>query len=204
MDDHVTLGGVHLTGHFHQIHTAVVVAVGHQDQGSAAFHGAQEGLVGLQAVAHVGHAAEGGKAAAQGVDTAIHGGAVPGALFDDGAVRSDGVQAALEVQGGDGGVDALQGDLGHFDLVLLHFVILHHHGAGVVHDEVEAVDLLAADRSGHGSHGEAQKNRGGKGQQAERFHDASQKSYCFACNMPGNMRQLPFSFMGKGIDTFKN
>ena len=142
-----------------------------QDESGVTLHAAQEGFVLVQAVAHVGHATEDGEAALQLVDGLVHADTIPGTLGVQGAVGGDGVQAAVEGLIGDGVVDAVHHVLGHLNFGLLQFRILHHHGAGIVHDEVEAFDFLGAvHRSSSGRHRVAEDKYSCKEQETQSFH----------------------------------
>lgn len=185
VDGQVALGSVDLADGLNEVNTAVVVTVGEQDEGSVTLHAAQEGLVGGKAVAHVGHTAEHIEAVLQLADGAGHGATIPGTLGKNGAVGGNGVQAAHEGLVGDGGVDALHHVLGNSDLGLFQLLVGHHHGAGIVHDKVEALDLLGAlNRSGNGGNRVAQYQYGSQEQETQSFHfrKASKKN--------GNAREI--------------
>ena len=174
MHNQVTLAGVHLAHNLHEVGTTVVVTVGNEDQGGVALHAGDEGFISLKAIAHAGHTTENLEVAAQLLKASGHGGAIPGALGDNGAVGRKGVQATVVAQSGDSGVNARKHAFGHNDLVLLELVVLHHHGTRVVHDEVEAFNFLVASRSGRSGHGVAQNKSGRKSKKTKRFHTASQ------------------------------
>ena len=175
MQGHAALAGIQLTGDLHEVHAAVVVAVGHEDDGAGLLHGVEGGGVDLQAVTHAGHAAEDGEIGLQLVDAGVHGGTVPRALLDDGAVGADGVQTTVVIQRRDGGVDALEGGLGRFHLGLLEILVVHHHGTGIVHDEVKALDLLVAHRGRRGGNGIAEHEGSSQHQQTNGLHKASHR-----------------------------
>ena len=58
------------------------------------------------------------------------------------------MQTAVIIQGRNGRVHALQHIFGHNDFILFKLLVLHHHGTGIVHDEVEALDFFVARRRG--------------------------------------------------------
>ena len=171
VDNQIALGSVDLAGSLDKVHAHVVGAVGEQDDGGIALHAAQEGLVLVQAVTHVGQTAVDGEVALQLVDGSVHPGAIPGALGVEGAIGGDGVQAAVEGLIGNGIVDAMHHVLGEKNFAFLGSSAFHHHGARVVHNEVKAFDFLCAVHgSSSGIHRVAEHQHGCKKQETQSFH----------------------------------
>ena len=145
MEAHVRVGGVDGLHFVERADAAVGFAVAHEDDGRARGHLADDGVMRLNAVAHGGETTEDGQVFLQAGDAGGHGFAIPGTLIDDGAIGGEGVEAALIAQFRHGGViDALHDGLGHAHLGFGHAREFHHHGAGIVHEIVEAFDAFVA------------------------------------------------------------
>lgn len=180
MEADVRIGGVDGLDFVDGADAAVAFTVAHEDDGSARGHLADDAVVGLDAVAHGREAGEGFEVVLQAVDAGGEGGGNPRALIHDRAVRGEGVQAALIAEIGHHGVDALDDFLGNGHLGLADGGEVHHHGAGVVHQIVEAFNALLADfdrvgrktgRSPSENQGDGEDNRTGKFHVSLRFFE---------------------------------
>ena len=180
MEADVRIGGVDGLDFVDGADAAVAFTVAHEDDGRARGHLADDAVVGLDAVAHGREAGEGFQIVLQAVDAGGEGGANPRALVHDRAIRSEGVQAALIAEFGHHVVDALDDFLGNGHLGLADGGEVHHHGAGVVHQIVEAFNALLADfgrvgrKTGRGpseDQGDGEDNRTGKFHVSLRFFE---------------------------------
>ena len=151
------------------INTHVAGTVGSDDHSGGTSHGGVVAGVGGEAITHGGHAAEHGKIVRESLDASSHGSLVMITIGDNGLGGAEGVHGALVAEIRNGGVHIVEDLLGGGGLGHLEGGRLHHHGAGLVGKEVEAVDL-ADEVSSLGAGSQTHHEGSGKQSGTESFH----------------------------------